>query len=325
MRKFVALGIVLLLVGCGKKGASDQPPQAVTGEPTKVVAQVGGEKITLAEVTRVVQAWRMGRFRGVDPNAPEGELQARAVDNLVDQKLLMAAAKEKGMLASDDDVNGALAQIKSRFPDEASFTQALQQQGVTESDVKDGFRSDMTIRRFIEQSFMDTVKVTPEQAKAYFDGHPDEFARPEMVHARHLLVRVAADATPVLDKEAHDRADGALKRLQKGEDFAKVAAEVSEDDTGQRGGDLGYFARGQMVSPFDSVAFALAPGQISGLVRTEFGYHVIKLEERRPPGTFEFDQVAPQLLQKLRQDRTDSHVKAFLEERKKKVKIKREV
>ncbi|MBK8230150.1 MAG: peptidylprolyl isomerase [Candidatus Eisenbacteria bacterium] len=311
--------------GCGKKGGEGTPTVAITGEPTKVVAQVAGEKITLGEINRVVQAWRMGRFRDVDPNAPEPVLQQKAVDNLVDQKLLMQAAKAKGVLPTEDELNAAMEQIKMRFPDEAAFAQALQQQGVTEEEVKDGFRSDMTIRRFIESTFQDTVKVTPEQAKGYFDGHPEEFQRPEMVHARHILVRAAADAPAVMDKEARDRAAAILKRLQKGEDFATVASETSEDVTAQRGGDLGFFARGQMVAPFDSVAFALQPGQISDLVKTQFGYHVIKNEERREPGTFEFDQVAPQLMQKLRQDRTDDAVKAFLEGQKKKAKIKREI
>ncbi len=328
MRKIVAIGIVLLLAGCGKQGGSDngQPPTALTGEPTKVVAQVGADKITLAEVTRVVQAWRMGRFREVDPNAPEGELQKKAVDNLVDQKLLMQAAKEKGLLASEDQVDAALQQIKSRFPDEATFNQALQQQGVTETDVKDGFRSDMTIRHFIEATFMDTVKVTPDQAKSYFDTHPQEFGRPEMVHARHILITVAPDASPVLDKEARDRADKALARVRHGEDFGKVASEVSEDPSSKpQGGEMPFFARGQMVAPFDSVAFAMAPGDVSSLVKTQFGYHIIKVEEKRPAGTFEFDQVADQLFQKLRQDRTDDHVKAFLEAQKKKTKVKREI
>lgn len=323
--QFATAGLVaLLILGCSKSGEPKKDPkEPLTGEPTRVVAKVNSDPITLAEVNRIVQAWRSGRFRDIDPNTPEPQLQQKAIDNLLEQRLLVSAAKDAGQAASDADVDAQLQSIKARFPDEAAFQQALQQQGLSETDVKSGFRTDMTIQGFIQKSFLDTIAVTPEQARRYFDQNPGEFAKPEMVHARHILVRTGAQGAE--ESVARAKAEGLLKEVRGGADFAAVAQKGSEDNSAAQGGDLGTFKRGDMVGPFDSTAFALAPGEISGLVRTPFGFHIIKVEERIAPGTFGFDEVATQLFSKLRSTRSDAHVKAFLAERKKKAKIQREI
>lgn len=173
---------------------------------------------------------------------------------------------------------------------------------------------------------MDTVQIAPEQARQYYDAHPQEFVRPARVRARHILVNVPQGATPDIEATALSNARAILDRVKGGEDFAKVAMEKSDDKgSGARGGDLDFFERGRMVAPFDSVAFALAPGQISDLVRTQFGYHVIKVEEREEPGAVPFEEMSERISMKLKQDRVSAHVESFLGERRKKAKIKRDI
>ncbi|MCA9729782.1 MAG: peptidylprolyl isomerase [Candidatus Eisenbacteria bacterium] len=337
MRKFVAIWIGLVLIGCGgneqqgSDSSSQNMPQTsssaeITGEPTRVVAQVGDEQITLGDVNRVVQAIRMSRPRDIDPNAPNAVLQKKAVDNLVDQKVLVLAAREQGMGVKDDEFDVAVAQVKARFPTPEAFTVALGQQGMTEEQFLQSFRADMTIRNFVQKAFADTVTVTPEQARAYFDAHPDEFTNPESVHARHILMRLSPGATPEVDAAAHDRAQTALTRIRAGEDFVAVASEISEDETTKgTGGDLGFFLPGQMVAPFDSVSFALSPGAVSDLVKTQFGYHIIKVEEKRPAGPMNYDEIESQLISKLQQDRVNEHVTAYLESHRDKFNVKRDI
>jgi peptidyl-prolyl cis-trans isomerase C len=341
VRRFVAIWIGLALVGCGgnEQGESssnyenqEPPAQEVMGEPTKVVAEIGDETITLGELNRVVQAMRVNRPPDIDPNASTAVLQQKALNNLIDQRLLVLAAQDRGLSVTDADFNAAVTQIKARFPNEAAFAGALQQQGMTQEEFIKSFRSDLTIRNFVQSAFTDTINVSLAEAQTYYDTHPEEFMSPEAMRARHILMRSSPNSTPEEDAAARSRAEAAHARIQAGEDFAAVANEVSEDETTNREGgslrvreDSEFFMRGEMVAAFDSVAFSLAPGAVSGPVKTQFGYHIIKVEEKRQPGLMEFDPISAQVIQKLQQDRVNDRVKEFLAAQREKVDIKREI
>lgn len=130
----------------------------------------------------------------------------------------------------------------------------------------------------------------PDRVKRFYDEHPDRFNAPEKVRARHVLVRVPPDATAEAADAARERATALRARIEAGEDFAKIAAEAS-DDPGSKaaGGDLGFFQRGQMVKPFEEAAFVLEPGGLSDVVKTDFGFHVIRVEEKKPAESRSFE------------------------------------
>jgi peptidyl-prolyl cis-trans isomerase D len=161
-------------------------------------------------------------------------------------------------------------------------------------------------------------KVLHEQAdrvRRFYDEHPDRYHVPERVHARHILVRLPKDAPDDKVAEARRRAEDALKRVRAGEDFASVASAVSEDPGSKaKGGDLGSFPRGQMAKPFEDVAFALEPGKTSDLVRTDFGFHVIRVEAHEPAKDQGFDDVARPIAEELaRADRAQTLAKEVSE------------
>jgi peptidyl-prolyl cis-trans isomerase D len=135
----------------------------------------------------------------------------------------------------------------------------------------------------------------PEARKLY-DDRKDRYDVPEQVRARHVLIRVAPDASPEAIAEAEAKAHTVLERLRAGEDFAALAAELS-DDAGSKaaGGDLGFFRRGQMVKPFEDAAFAAAPGELKEPVRSDFGFHVIRVEEKRPAQLRSYEEVREEL------------------------------
>ncbi len=127
---------------------------------------------------------------------------------------------------------------------------------------------------------------TAQAVERYYDEHAQEFAHEEEVHARHILVLVEDDAPAADVAAAKAKIDAARRRLEAGEDFAKVAAEVSEDSSNKdRGGDLGFFGRGRMVKPFEEAAFAAAPHTLVGPLRTDFGWHLLEVLEKRAGGT----------------------------------------
>jgi len=155
-------------------------------------------------------------------------------------------------------------------------------------------------RKLLMSNLLQTVgktALTDEAMHKVYDDAIKDMGKQEEVHARHILIRAAAGDDKA-SKEAEDKIKAAIARINKGEDFAKVASEVTEDPSGKaNGGDLGYFTKEQMVPEFADIAFKLDKGQISAPVKTQFGWHVIKVEDKRikPPPTF--DEVKPQLEQ----------------------------
>ncbi len=139
--------------------------------------------------------------------------------------------------------------------------------------------------------------LTDEAMHKVYDDAIKDMGKQEEVHARHILIRAAAGDDKA-NKDAEDKIKAVIVRLNKGEDFAKVAGEVTEDPSGKaNGGDLGYFTKEQMVPDFADVAFKLDKGQISGPVKTQFGWHVIKVEDKRIKPPPSFDEVKPQIEQ----------------------------
>jgi len=136
-------------------------------------------------------------------------------------------------------------------------------------------------------------------ARTEYKAKPERFAVPEQVHARHILLAVARDGSD--DAQVKARADELLAQLRQGADFAKLAAEHSADKgSAARGGDLGFFPRGKMVPPFEQAAFALEKkGDLSAPVKSQFGYHIIELVERKPAGTLPFDEALPLLREEM--------------------------
>lgn len=165
-------------------------------------------------------------------------------------------------------------------------------------------------QRIADYVLVDTGKamaaavVSEADARAYYDGHASEFAQEEQVRARHILLQVNDKRT---EAQALSEAQAIKARLQKGEDFAKIAAEKSEDPgSKEQGGDLGFFGRGRMIKEFEDAAFAAKPGELVGPVKTSFGVHLIKVEEHRPGGQLAFEQARAQIENRKRSERAQS-------------------
>jgi peptidyl-prolyl cis-trans isomerase C len=317
-------GVVIVSPGCGKK----KTVGPIKGEPTMVVATVEKEPITLGEVDRAVkQLYRQGRRPGVNPNAPEDSLQLKAIDDLISQRLIYLEARKAGAIPTDQEAADFLKGFwHQRFPSEDSFLVALKGFGLTKEQFVRDWQMNTGINKFVKKTVEDTVKVTPEQARAYYDAHPEEFQQGERVRARHILLRVPDGAAAGVDAQAKAKLQGIAAQIKRGADFGELAKANSEDPgSGPKGGELGYFARGQMVAPFDSVAFALLPGAVSDPVRTSFGWHLIKVEEKTQAGTIPFDEIKDRLIGGLTQKRAGDRIQAWVEELKQKAKIKRKV
>jgi peptidyl-prolyl cis-trans isomerase D len=151
-----------------------------------------------------------------------------------------------------------------------------------------------------DDAVAELVASDPDRIRASYEARIDEFDLPERVRARHILIRVPGPATPEMKEGLRGNAEAILARIREGADFAEVAMEESRDPgTAAQGGDLGFFPRGRMVKPFEDVAFSLEPGEISDVVTTIHGFHIIKVEEKRPPEKTRFEEVQDDLARDL--------------------------
>jgi peptidyl-prolyl cis-trans isomerase C len=163
---------------------------------------------------------------------------------------------------------------------------------------------------FLSQILREKDEVTEEEAKRYYDEHKEEFFMNESIRVRHIVVRTLEEAKEI------------KKRLEQGEDFVELAKRYSISPSGKWGGDLGYIQRGQVGKEFEKAAFSLKrPGEISDIVKTTFGYHIIRLEDRKPPRQLSFEEVRDKIIQKLKEQKKQKALEDYLKKVKKQYKI----
>jgi peptidyl-prolyl cis-trans isomerase C len=279
------------------------------------VAIVNGVNITGNEFNRALNAY-MERVEQRGQKIPESqmaELKNAILENLIIGELLFQESKQKGIEVSAAAVTEQLQDIKQRFPSETEFKKVLDENQITESDLQAQLKRDLAIQQLIDKEVAQRVMITDEESKTYYDTHPQSFVQPEQVRASHILIKVDADATEAQKTEARKKITAIQHKLKKGEDFATLAENYSEDTTSKKGGDLGYFGRGQMVKPFEEAAFSLKPNETSGIIETQYGYHLIKVVDKKPEAKLTYAEVKGRLDQYLKQQKIQSEEKIYID------------
>ena len=321
---------LILTTACALAGtfvlAQSQPaaPGAAADNPDEAVAKVNDKAITRRQLNDVMaNDLRMLEQRGTQLT-PEQRLgyERQVLGKLVDQEVLIQAASKTQVPDVDKKVDDQIAQIKASFPDPKMFEEQLKKVGRSAEQLRADVRQMVTVQAFVESEFAGKVKIGDDQIKAFYDEHPDYFAKPAQIRASHILVTVPQDASDDVKKAKRAAIDKARERVTTGkEDFAKVAAEGSDCPSKQKGGDLEFFGKGQMVAEFDKAAFALKPGDISDVVTTQFGYHVIKhtgeqAAEKRP-----LDAMKDSIEKFLKKREVDKQLAQFVEAQRKTAKV----
>ena len=286
--------------------AAPQPPKPVPETLPEVVARVNGEPVTKSDFEKFIEQMEMNAGGPVPPNRRD-EIYRNALDRLVDMKLLTQEVRARGVQGDEQLVAGEMARIRSNFPTQAEFDKALAAQNLTAEKLKAEMLTQAGISKMMEAETTGKGEVSDAEAKEFYDTNPDKFKRPEQVRASHILFKTEGDEAA--KPKARAAAESVLKEAKSGKDFAALAKEHSSDGSAQQGGDLGFFVKEQMVPEFSNAAFAMQPGQISDIVESQFGYHIIKVTERKAPETIPLEQVAPQVKQYLAKQRAETFVK----------------
>ena len=280
-------------------------PAAANYELPDPVAIVDGEPIKRDDLRRVAAALLSANGRNVEElNASDKKRMYQGVlDEMITDRLITKASI--GETVSDVDVEKRFSQMAAQYPTPKAFEDALKQAAQTADQVKASIRAQLRQTNWINKSIADQIKVEPLEAdKFYKESPPTKFDEPEMVEASHILVAVRKDAPPEAVITAEEKLKVLTDRLAKKESFESLAKEFSDDPTAkQTSGELGYFSRDRIMPEFADAAFKLKIGEISQPVRTQFGFHLIKLTNRKPAHTATLEDAREQIMSYLQSEK----------------------
>ncbi len=292
--------------------------------PDGSVATVNGVTITQDDFDEEMARIR-NQFARSGRSLSESQLpdiKNRVLETLINRELLYQESQNKGIKVEDAEVNEQVDILKKRFPNEDEFKAALLKMKTSEAELKSQIRKGMAIQQFVDTDLVQDVKVSQKEVEDFYKNNPDMFKQSEQVKASHILIKVDTQA----DKSAKDQANKKIKEIQKkledGGDFAALAKEYSEGPSKVNGGDLGYFERGRMVKPFEDAAFKLKPNEVSGMVETPFGYHLIKVVDKKPESVVSYENAKERISQYLERDKKEEVLKRNLEDMRQKAVIK---
>lgn len=294
------------------------PVAPAATQPTgAVAAEINNEKIMVADVERILTSMKEREpslnVNTQDARATLATLRQTILDNLITHRLLYQEARARNINPSASDVDAAVLDFKNSFRTEADFNKAMANEGKSPQDVRRMIMEEMAVRKLTEQLSAD-VKVTDADLQKFYDQNTAHFVEPEKVRARHILVAVKPGTSNTEREKLRKKAADFLKKAQGGTDFAKLAFDNSDDvATKENGGDSNFFSREEMVKPFADAAFTTDPGKIHPkVVETIFGYHVIKVEDKRAPRTMTLTELKPILhplvLRSKIQDKIDQQI-----------------
>ncbi|MEY2466300.1 MAG: peptidyl-prolyl cis-trans isomerase, partial [Verrucomicrobiota bacterium] len=290
-----------------------------------VVAKGSGVSITRAQLDDAligIKSSAAASGRSVPPEQMM-MLEQQVLQRLIQVALLNAKATAADKAAGKESADKRIAEIKTKAGSEELLTQRLKSVGLTREELNSKLNEEATAEAVLKRELK--VSVSDEEAKTYYDEHAARFEQPEMVRAAHILL-MTQDATgqPLADDkkaEKKKQAEGLLKRAKAGEDFAKLAEQYSEDPGSKDKGGEYKFPRGQMVPEFETVAFSLGTNQVSDIVTTQFGYHIIKLYEKFPAKKLAFDEVKTDLKEGLTQQAMQKQIPDYMEKLEKEAKV----
>ena len=249
----------------------------------RIVAKVNDEIITFSELEKVV--FSMEKVNTGDESEKRrifNKAKKNVLNKIIEQKLQLHYAKLNRLEASKNDIDNAIEDIKTKnnFSDEL-FKTTLEREGLTFKIYRDSLKQQITLSRVLNAEVRSRIKINEKEVKSYYLKNKKKFLKPLEIKAYHIIFVVSDKDTKAKTMKQKKKALRVLKLARKGDDFIELARTHSEGPSKNSGGDLGWVKKGAMISSFEDAAFSLRKGEISGLVKTDYGYHIIKVVDRR--------------------------------------------
>lgn len=280
--------------------AEEPAEPAVAFDADEAVVTAYGKTLTYAEAMATIR--RAMQSQGVPEaqlDAAIAQMQGIALPQIASEFVMFAAlqdvAAKAGYSCTDEEVEAEFDEAATHLPPGVTIEQALERSGTTAEEIKKQIRDSLPIKKFFDKLVDGTDVSDDDVAKFYEERKDDTFTKPEQIRASHILVTVASDASEEDKAAARAKIEGLLAQIKDGADFAELAKANSDCPSKERGGDLDWFGRHQMVKPFEDAAFALADGEVSEIVETPFGFHIIKKTGNREAGVTPLEEVAGEI------------------------------
>lgn len=248
-----------------------------------VLAKIGDEKITISNFKRMINYFDAGTRKMIEQDP---QFKAVVLQNIVQRMVISKMARDKGL--------DKRPHIKEQI---------------------ELYSIDLLTSEYLKEEVIAKIDVTEDDIKSYYKAHQEEFEAPEMIRVRHILIRNPMSKSDSIDdkNKRKEKAEEVLKKIKAGEDFAGLASESSEDQASkEKGGDLGLITKGMMVPELEKVAFSLRPGEVSDIIETRYGFHIIKVEEKRESFIEPYEKIKDKVKEKLFNDLKKTGVEEFI-------------
>ncbi len=279
---WIVLLIALCTMGCQREDRN---------LPSGVLAQVNEEMITLEEFNNELQDIKLEHGKLPEDRESLDQLKTAFLDQIINRKLILGEAKRLDIRVSEEEINKTILTLKRDYA-RGSFKDMLQARGMNFRQWKRRLTEKLLAEKVIHTLAQFNAPIEDKLVKQYYEEHIEEYSFSEQVRARQIVVATEDEAKEI------------LRRLRKGEDFKKLAREKSMMPERLYGGDLGFFSRGEMPEAFDEV-FSLKVGKVSKVIKSPYGYHVFKVEEKVEAKVREFDEVKDEIAHKIRREKSE--------------------
>ena len=323
----IAALLLLSLLACNSsKEPSGQPapPKGRHASPTDTVQVVNGTAITRGDLNRMVKTLLAQKQLPSTPSARVMEqVSEEALNQLISSELLYQAARKNEVKDLDRQVLQAMAHHRNKHQCEAEFRKVMQETGLTLAAMQELTRRELMVKSFVEERFSSQAMVSETEAKKFYQENLGRFKTGSSVRASHILVGMGRKSGAREREFALDKAQALLERVRAGENFGVLASQYSDCPIKARGGDLGFFARGEMEPRMEKTVFALRVGEISDVVETPSGFQIIKLTEKRGARLEPYEAVRGKVLQQVKREKAQKMLSEYVAELRSKARIEK--
>ncbi len=313
----VTIGLCQTLWGAETKPVDTKQPEKKPG----IVAVVNGSEVPVDDFFReLLRLERLVLNTGRPLSCPQiTRLRTEVAEGLVRRELLYQESKSK-VKVTDAEIATEVKKLKDQYTSEKDFTATLSSMNISQASLRAQVERALSIQKLIDQ-FASKVNVDDKEIWSYYDKNRGSFRQPEQVKASQILIKTEPGWDEAKKAAARKKIDDIRSKLKAGQDFESLARTYSEDPSGPKGGDLGYIRTGQVLKPFEDALFALKPGEVSDVVETSLGYHIIKASDRKPETTIPFEKVKDQLRTALKQEKGQQEANAYIAKVREKAKV----
>ncbi len=274
--RFWKINMVLFfsLTLCGFVYAADELRES------KVLAEVNGEAITQGDLDIAIEKQLPRAFYHKEVSQEKiKEIEKTAFEDIINEMLFSQEAKAQGIKAEKSEVKARFEKIEKQYPSKKEFKEALKKYKVSKGDIEDRLKKDLLIEKLIEKETKTVL--TDKELEDYYNKNTEKFREPEAVGIRDIFIKYNMSEVD-FRKKAEERAKDVMAKLKAGKDFAEMASIHSDDISKAKGGDVGFIHKDSFAPEIEGIAFSLKIGQMSSPIATEYGYHIIKVEGKKP-------------------------------------------